>query len=64
MKQIDIHHQENEKIIEEDDEDGGWVDTHHLTERKITLSTKLFYPDTQLVRTNLQPVIMPVQRQP
>ncbi|CAD5121583.1 DgyrCDS10081 [Dimorphilus gyrociliatus] len=32
VKQIENHQSENERIIEEDDEDGGWVDTHHLSD--------------------------------
>ena len=27
---MDNHQEEQEKIIEEDDQDGGWVDTHHF----------------------------------
>lgn len=30
VKQVDSHKEEQEKIIEADDEDGGWVDTHHF----------------------------------
>ena len=26
---MDNHQEEQEKVIEENDEDGGWVDTHH-----------------------------------
>ena len=29
VKQVDNHQEEQEKVIEETDEDGGWVDTHH-----------------------------------
>ena len=29
VKQVDTHQEEQEKLIEVDDEDGGWVDTHH-----------------------------------
>ena len=29
VKQIYTHKDEQEKIIEEEDGDGGWVDTHH-----------------------------------
>ena len=31
VKQVDNHQIEQEKVIEEQDEDGGWVDTHHYT---------------------------------
>ena len=31
MKQVDNHQVEQEKVIEETDEDGGWVDTHHFS---------------------------------
>lgn len=31
VKQLDQHQEEQEKVIEEDDEDGGWVDTHHFS---------------------------------
>ncbi|KAK3780536.1 hypothetical protein RRG08_032011 [Elysia crispata] len=31
VKQMDTHQEDQEKIIEEEDEDGGWVDTHHFT---------------------------------
>ena len=31
VKQICNHQDEQEKVIEEDDGDGGWVDTHHFT---------------------------------
>lgn len=27
---MDSHKEEQEKVIEADDEDGGWVDTHHF----------------------------------
>ena len=27
---MDNHQEEQEKVIEEDDQDGGWVDTHHF----------------------------------
>ena len=30
MKQVDNHREEHEKVIEELDGDGGWVDTHHF----------------------------------
>lgn len=30
VKQVDSHKEEQEKVIEADDEDGGWVDTHHF----------------------------------
>ncbi|KAK7091001.1 ubiquitin-like-conjugating enzyme ATG3 [Littorina saxatilis] len=30
VKQMDTHQEEQEKVIEEDDQDGGWVDTHHF----------------------------------
>lgn len=26
---MDTHNNDQEKVIEEDDNDGGWVDTHH-----------------------------------
>lgn len=29
VKQMDTHQEEQEKVIEENDQDGGWVDTHH-----------------------------------
>ena len=29
VKQIYTHKDEQEKVIEEEDGDGGWVDTHH-----------------------------------
>ena len=28
---MDTHQEDQEKVIEEEDEDGGWVDTHHFT---------------------------------
>lgn len=31
VKQMDTHQEDQEKVIEEEDEDGGWVDTHHFT---------------------------------
>ena len=31
VKQMDTHQEDQEKVIEEDDQDGGWVDTHHFT---------------------------------
>ncbi|XP_012946089.1 ubiquitin-like-conjugating enzyme ATG3 [Aplysia californica] len=31
VKQMDTHQEEQEKVIEEEDEDGGWVDTHHFS---------------------------------
>lgn len=30
VKQMDNHQDDQEKVIEEEDEDGGWVDTHHF----------------------------------
>ena len=30
VKQMDNHQEEQEMVIEEDDQDGGWVDTHHF----------------------------------
>lgn len=32
VKQVDNHQVEQEKVIEEQDEDGGWVDTHHYSD--------------------------------
>lgn len=32
VKQMDSHQEEHERIIEETDEDGGWVDTHHYAD--------------------------------
>lgn len=32
VKQVDNHQEDQEKVIEEQDEDGGWVDTHHYTD--------------------------------
>ena len=29
VKQVDSHSENQEKVIEEDDNEGGWVDTHH-----------------------------------
>ena len=26
---MDSHEEKHERVIEEEDEDGGWVDTHH-----------------------------------
>ncbi|XP_076453829.1 ubiquitin-like-conjugating enzyme ATG3 [Babylonia areolata] len=31
VKQMDTHQEDQEKVIEEDDQDGGWVDTHHFS---------------------------------
>lgn len=31
VKQVDSHQEENEKVIDEEDGDGGWVDTHHFS---------------------------------
>ena len=28
---MDNHQEDQEKVIEEEDEDGGWVDTHHFS---------------------------------
>lgn len=33
VKQVDNHQEEQEKVLEENDEDGGWVDTHHYAGR-------------------------------
>ena len=30
MKQVDSHKEDFEKVLEEDDGEGGWVDTHHF----------------------------------
>ncbi|KAK2151720.1 hypothetical protein LSH36_353g01064 [Paralvinella palmiformis] len=30
VKQVDSHQEEHEKVIEEEDGEGGWVDTHHF----------------------------------
>ena len=35
VKQIDAHSEEQEKVIEMDDDDGGWVDTHHYASENI-----------------------------
>ncbi|KAL3847399.1 hypothetical protein ACJMK2_018314 [Sinanodonta woodiana] len=35
VKQVDNHQEEQEKVIEVDDEDGGWVDTHHFPDSGI-----------------------------
>ncbi len=32
---MDSHEEKNELVIEEDDEDGGWVDTHHYAGRNV-----------------------------
>ena len=29
VKQMDSHEEKHERVIEEEDGDGGWVDTHH-----------------------------------
>jgi len=31
VKQMDNHQEDQEKVIEEQDNDGGWVDTHHFS---------------------------------
>lgn len=38
VKQMDSHQEEQEKVIEEEDQDGGWVDTHHFAPTE-TVST-------------------------
>lgn len=35
VKQMDTHQEEHEKVIEEQDEDGGWVDTHHYASDQV-----------------------------
>lgn len=30
---MDTHQEDQEKVIEEEDEDGGWVDTHHYSRK-------------------------------
>ncbi|KAH3813580.1 ubiquitin-like-conjugating enzyme ATG3 [Dreissena polymorpha] len=35
VKQVDTHEMEQEKVIEENDEDGGWVDTHHYADPSV-----------------------------
>ena len=35
VKQVDSHQEEHEKVIEEDDGEGGWVDTHHFASKSI-----------------------------
>ena len=30
---MDSHEEKNEKVIEEEDGDGGWVDTHHYSSK-------------------------------
>ena len=37
VKQVDNHQVEQEKVIEEQDEDGGWVDTHHYSGNYLSL---------------------------
>ena len=37
VKQVDNHQVEQEKVIEEQDEDGGWVDTHHYSGKSVAL---------------------------
>ncbi|XP_067948209.1 ubiquitin-like-conjugating enzyme ATG3 [Watersipora subatra] len=32
VKQMDTHTDSQEKVIDEDDKDGGWVDTHHFVD--------------------------------
>ena len=36
MKQVDSHQEEHEKIIEEEDGEGGWVDTHHFASKSVS----------------------------
>ena len=33
VKHVDSHQEEFEKIVNEEDGDGGWVDTHHFAGR-------------------------------
>ena len=33
VKQVDSHQEEHEKVIEEEDGEGGWVDTHHFASK-------------------------------
>ncbi|XP_074657707.1 ubiquitin-like-conjugating enzyme ATG3 [Tubulanus polymorphus] len=36
VKQVDSHQEEFEKVIDEDDGEGGWVDTHHFADSTLT----------------------------
>ncbi len=36
VKQMDSHEEKNECVIEEEDGDGGWVDTHHYADKSVT----------------------------
>ncbi|XP_052830669.1 ubiquitin-like-conjugating enzyme ATG3, partial [Octopus bimaculoides] len=36
VKQVDNHSEETEKILDEDDDDGGWVDTHHYADSTVS----------------------------
>ena len=33
---MDSHEEKNECVIEEEDGDGGWVDTHHYADKSVT----------------------------
>ncbi|XP_052785166.1 ubiquitin-like-conjugating enzyme ATG3 [Mya arenaria] len=35
VKQVDTHEMDQEKVIEENDADGGWVDTHHFADPQL-----------------------------
>ena len=73
VKQVDTHTDSLEKIIDEDDKDGGWVDTHHygtseksdITEQvaEMTLDSVSFLPQLQLtyiyyIYYNISPFIV------
>lgn len=36
VKQVDVHQEEFEKVVDEEDGDGGWVDTHHYADSTLT----------------------------
>lgn len=40
---MDSHKEEQEKVIEADDEDGGWVDTHHFPGKCSTVDNSLAF---------------------
>ncbi|GAB1605464.1 ubiquitin-like-conjugating enzyme ATG3 [Argonauta hians] len=40
VKQVDNHSEEIEKILDEDDDDGGWVDTHHYADSTVSATAE------------------------
>ena len=43
VKQVDNHHESQEKVIEDAEGDEGWVDTHHYTDGMSTVRGTINY---------------------